>query len=510
MPQSAWGIDIGDGTLKAVRLKKENRGFRVVQAVEIPYHDPFAKKKTVPPAMNRRTVAALRQLRETVLLGDLDLVAVGFPSFQALEGVLEIPRVDEQKQHDLIQYEIASKFALDLQKLKIWYKILRVKSADMQEVMAFSVRDNEFQVFLSCLKDAGIPHDRIVSCSSGLVDITHLCQHGNQQTLVLSPGFSATHMVLMQNKEFWSRTLPLGFPGSQGENIEVARNKIQSYCHVLKKEATVFALSSLAGESYNPVKVFVTGEGARVPSFINALDSTLEIPVEVLRPASRISLSSSGRKDMPPKDTVYSMGKAMGLAVGALVESRSACLLSGSPPSRRAMRKLPALSGICGILLCLIIGFFVIEWDRGRRLGGMEDALRAVQPDYPVKELGDLQDNITTLSEEVKELNRVHKEREFLLNVGKLLTRLEGRSIKGSFGDYHLQSLTMGFTESLPFSATVATRRDASQETLDELKAFFPSTSRAPDLNGPLPAQEETPPEGMSPLVLFEIKGSLR
>lgn len=506
MPRFAWGIDIGDGTLKAVRLKKESRGFRVIQAVEIPYLDPFTKQKTLPPAVNRRALAALRQFKEKVQIRDLDMVAVGFPSFHAVEGVIEVPRVDEKQQHELIQYEITSRFKGKLEELKTQYKELRIKSSEMRQVMTFCVKEKEYRIFMACLEEAGIPFDRIVTSMAALVDGTRMGYSGLQQVLVLSPGFSATHMLILQGGEFWARTLPIGLPGTPGETIDVAKNQVRTYCEMVRKEVLSFALSSLGEDGYNPEKILISGEGARVPSLINALDSTLRVPVELMRPAVRVS----GHKNMPPVDTVFSMGKAIGLAAGTLLESRRSCVLESSPPGRRAMRKLPALSVVCAILLLLVMGFYVIEWDRQQRLGLMEDGLRMVEPDHPIRELADLHDDITTLSEEVDELNRIHKDREFLKNLGRLLIRLESKSIKGTFGDYHLLNLGMGFTDAREFNAMLATRRDADEETLSEIRSLFPQASRKPELTGPLPAEEETPPEGMAPLVLFEVRGDLR
>ena len=78
MPRHAWGIDIGDGTLKAVRLKAEGRNLKVVRVVEIPYLDPFLEKKSPPASLDRRAVAALYQFGSSVKIPETDLVALGY------------------------------------------------------------------------------------------------------------------------------------------------------------------------------------------------------------------------------------------------------------------------------------------------------------------------------------------------------------------------------------------------------------------------------------------------
>ena len=46
MTRHAWGIDVGDGTLKAVRVGRTRSQLEIVRVVEIPYYDPFVAAKT--------------------------------------------------------------------------------------------------------------------------------------------------------------------------------------------------------------------------------------------------------------------------------------------------------------------------------------------------------------------------------------------------------------------------------------------------------------------------------
>lgn len=510
MPEHAWGIDIGDGTLKAVRLKRQARGFSVVEVVEIPYLDPFLKKKSPPATIDRRAVAALYQFGSTVTMHDTDRVALGFPSFHAMEGTYVIPRVEGAQLRDMIEYEVSSRVDGDLDEIMISNVLERPKSTDMMSVFIHAVRKDEFNAFLQCLEESHIAYDRIVSSGQALVDMVHLCQPGGDDYLVFSPGFNATMMLIISKQDFWTRTLPIGLPVAPSEKIEVARDKVAELSMVLKAEFETFSKGLFGSKGFRPSKVLVSGEGARTPSFVNALDVQLEAPVEVLRPTLRLSLAQRRDKEMPPQEVVYSMGKAIGLAAAELSETGEGVTLAGSQAGRRALRRLPVITGICYVILLLVLGLWGLETMESGRLVEVEDALNTLKPEYPAKDLLNLQHRIDRLGEEIEEMRQAHDWRKRLLNVSTLLTRLETRSKRETFGDFHMESLDMDFSEQRSLKTLVATRLVSGEETLQEMIALFRFTRVEPIVEGPLPAEEETPPEGLAPLVLYRIEGGMQ
>jgi Tfp pilus assembly PilM family ATPase len=510
MPEHAWGIDIGDGTLKAVRLKRQTRGFLVVEVVEIPYLDPFLKKKSPPATIDRRAVAALYQFGSTVTIHDTDRVTLGFPSFHAMEGTYVIPRVEGPQLRDMIQYEVQSRVEGELDEIMISSVIRRPRSADMMSVFIHAVRRDEFNAFLQCLQESRIAFDRVVSSGQALVDMVQLCLPGGDDYLVFSPGFNATLMVIISKHDFWTRTLPIGLPVAPSEKIEVARDKVAELARVLKTEFETFSKGLFGSKGFLPSKVLVSGEGARTPSFINALDVQLDAPVEVLRSFTRLSLARRRDRELPPQEVVLSMGKAIGLAAAELSEAGEGITLAGSPASRRALRRLPVITGICGIILLLVLGLWGLEHLDSGRLGEVESALNTLKPEYPAKELLSMQHRIDRLGEEIEEMLEVHESRKRLINVSTLLTRLEGRSSRDTFGDFHMEVLDMDFAEAKSLKTVVATRLGSGQEIIDEMIALFRFSREDPTVEGPLAAEEETPPEGMAPLVLYRIEGTMK
>lgn len=509
MPRYAWGIDIGDGTLKAVRLKAEGRSLQVVEVVEIPYLDPFLKKKSPPSSIDRRAIAALFQFGSTISISDTDRVAMGFPSFNAVEGVVEMPRVEEHQRDRMIQFEVSDMVEIPLRDLAIRHQHHRFRSEDIEQVLIHTVRKRELDAFFHYLGESGIPYDRIISCGAALVDMARICVSLNNKYLIVSPGFNATVLVAISGMDFWCRTLPIGLPVAPGEAIELARDKVVELCEALKLEIKAFYNRILPGKAFEPVKTLVSGEGARVPAFINALDTALIEPVEVLRPATRMAPVEQ-RDGIPPESVVYSMGKAIGLALGAVDETRTACSLVDSQPRRRALRRLPLLSWLSMLVLCMVLGMAWLERDRHDRLAGIEKAVLEMKPSPRAGEMADLMQRVESNNTGIELLEEAHKDRRQLPVLARLLTRFEEESSRGAFGDYHMTDLVMDFGPEGKFKAMAGTRLADAEMVIIELNAMFQPIGSALKIEGPLPSGEETPPEGLPPLVLFQIKGAIR
>ncbi|MBU0754787.1 MAG: hypothetical protein KJ645_06575 [Planctomycetes bacterium] len=509
MPRHAWGIDLGDGTLKAVRVRREGRGYCIDKAIDIPYLDPFLKKKTAPAILDRRAIAALYQLGNMERIPDFDRFALGFSSFHAVEGVIEIPRVSVEQREALISYEVGKRFRGDPDRLLILHKSLRLRSSDSEQVQVYGVWRNELETFIHYLNESKVPYDRIISGSAALVDLARMCLPGKDEYLILSVGFSATHMVILQPHCFFSRTLPVGLPGAPSQNIEIARNRIADFCKILKTESAAFVKTAMGGDPFSPSRVMISGEGALAPALINTLDAMIDPPVEVLRPTNRIRIKVPGRSNVPESDGVYSMGKAIGLAIGLLEESDEACRLAGPPPKRQVVHKLPLLTTICGIILLLMVGLFVLEQHRKHRLGEIDRALAPLKPEHAIETLSDLKDRIDRLNNEIGAVHATLKDQDLLQKLGGLLSKFESRSSRDTYGDYHMERMAMDFGSEPSVEAMVATRLGSGAGIQYELKTLFPASKEPPVVEGPLPAEEETPPKGMAPLVLFRIKGKL-
>ena len=100
--QSAWGIEIGQAGLKAIKLRYAEAANQVV-AVAFDYV-PHAKLLNQPDAVPDELI---RQALETFLsrnpIGS-DLVAISLPGQNALAKFIQLPPVEQSKVAEIVKY----------------------------------------------------------------------------------------------------------------------------------------------------------------------------------------------------------------------------------------------------------------------------------------------------------------------------------------------------------------------------------------------------------------------
>jgi hypothetical protein len=301
----------------------------------------------------------------------------------------------------------------------------------------------------------------------------------------------------------------MGLPMAFGAGAEVARDKIQAIVRVLKHEIPAFASFVFQEQKFKAAKILVSGEGSRVPGLVNALDASLSAPVEVINLSPRVSTAPED-EDFPEDRVALSMGKAIGLAAGALETERPACALAGPVARRNLFKEIPLLTYLAGLILLMVAGMAGLESARSGRLKALQQNLAAEEPSSAGDAMEAQRERIDRLQARVRHLQAAHRARSLFPRLGELFNRFEAKSSRGTFGDFHLKSITVDYESSNTMEATVATRRAGEEETRNELSRLFEPFLEDLRLEGPTSAQEETPPPGLGPLVLYKVEGRMR
>lgn len=518
MARFAWGIDIGDGTLKAVRLKSVGDGFEVVRAIEIPYFDPFIRGKKQasrrqPPsaAMDRRALAALVQFGNSVKIPDRDIVSVGFPSFKSVDGFIEPPRVSESKLSRIVDFEVAKIVSSSPDELDIRYNDLGSRSQDIYRIQTFSAPKQEIATFLRCLDESRLPCDRLISSAAAMAElmVPPLVPPGNYA--VISPGLASTAILVVRRSSIWTRIVPSGLPLPPGESAHMARDRIAEFADRIQSELTALLSSTSERKPIKISRIFITGEGARVPSLINSLDSCLGLPVQLLRLEPLVAIDPQ-KYQLPPLETVDSMSKAIGLAVNALRNSHSLIVLNTQDRKRQLLRWLPVAASTAGLFLFAALGLTGTELWRGMKLNDIEkERQRLVSLDL-TKEINAVEREVRIFQEELSYLGKTSRKTSDARIPGWIISRFESRSEQQIHNDYYLDSLNIeeGSEGRKELTAVVATRLNDRDKIEQEMTTLFEAVLKKVNLTGPHPSGEINPPTNESPLVHYEVKGPLQ
>jgi len=511
MARYAWGIDIGDGTLKAVRLVRTRTGYAVVGAEEIPYFDPFFAKKRPPTPIDRRAVAALIQFANSQPIADSDSVAIGFESYGTFEGHVKAPRTSESDLDRIVSFEVAEESSVPLDNLTIAFEVRDSRSPDTYKIQTLATVTNEVETFGKHLDETGLTWDRIYPAGGALVHYLRLSHPASGDYAVLSPGLAATSLLVAQRSDYRSKTIPAGLPLPPGEGSEMAPDKMSAFADRLKKEIDQFIVEVFGGGSFAPKTLLISGEGARVPALLNALDARMGVPVEILGGGPRLTIDSQ-KAELPPADVVSSMGRALGLALEALSEKPVQLALKKADQKRQVMRIMPALTGVTLLLLLCAVGFRVAEMYRNRTLTRLSDRHEVAVPRELSDEVSRLDSDMRLLERELNLLGQAREDSLVAALPGRIISRFEEQSQRGVYGDYHLVEISFSCEEpeARKFDAVVGTRLSDERTVSREMFSLFGEIVESPMVTGPHPSGEVNPPENMSPLVHYRVNGILK
>jgi type IV pilus assembly protein PilM len=167
--KSAWGLDLGNSGLRAIKLARNAAD----QSVQIVACDYVEHAKPLHHAMNDDDARALAEdsLRTFAARSELkgSRICLGLPSGMLLMRQLKLPRSDEEKLARLIAHEVRGMFPLPLTELVWAYVPLDDRSSQMlhatrmREVLTVAAKRVQLKDRLSRLHAAGLPVD-VVQC----------------------------------------------------------------------------------------------------------------------------------------------------------------------------------------------------------------------------------------------------------------------------------------------------------------------------------------------------------
>ena len=109
--ESAWGIDIGQAGLKAIKLRTENDGVRAVAFDYIPHPKILSQPDAIPEELIRQSIETFLS-RNNV---KNDAVAISVPGQTSLAKFIKLPPVEPAKVAEIVKYEAKQQipFALE-------------------------------------------------------------------------------------------------------------------------------------------------------------------------------------------------------------------------------------------------------------------------------------------------------------------------------------------------------------------------------------------------------------
>ncbi|HOP77232.1 MAG: type IV pilus assembly protein PilM [Thermogutta sp.] len=294
MPKSeaCWGIDIGNASLKALRLRPgESPSFVVADAFDyIEYPMLLTQPAADPPSLIE---TALRQfLSRNEVRGHK--VAISVSGATGLARFIKLPPVELSKLPDVVRYEAKQQIPYDLNSVVWRYQRLDAGGSESgftlgSTVGIFALKRDQVEAAIQPFANVGIEVDVIQLSPLAIFNYARFDampdlpppdeydpDNPPPSIVVISMGTDSTDLVITNGYRVWQRNIPIGgshFTKALSKELKLTFSKAEH----IKKNPTTHSDPKAVFQAMRSVFTELLSEIQRSISYYNTIDRAVEI-----------------------------------------------------------------------------------------------------------------------------------------------------------------------------------------------------------------------------------------
>src|SRR3569832_1653849 len=224
MPQISIGLDIGQHSIKGVRVSQSFRGLRLVDAFERKVTRREGEQLSPTELLTPGQIEALKSMIAEGRIRPGEAAAVSLPGQLVSTREMTVPFADPKKLRQIVPFEVESQLPFDLEEVAIDYQLLQSSpegaGAGTSQLLVSVVPKVGLRKYLSTLQSLGLDPGSIGIDSLSLYTFAQYFLIGNKEgapvekgagLLVIDIGASKPVLChLMGGKLDWIRTFPMG------------------------------------------------------------------------------------------------------------------------------------------------------------------------------------------------------------------------------------------------------------------------------------------------------------
>ena len=203
MAEATWGFDLGSTAMKAVKLTRTWKGFRLVDYSFLPI-EPRDEG-----GQREKWLQGLHKIFPDGIKRDAELI-VSMPSHRTMVHRVTLPFKERSKNNKIIRFEVEPLLPLPIEQVIVDFYTLKNAEAN-QSALAFAVPKEEAKTLLSLFQDARLDPERIIPEALSLIGLAQEMPENSQPRAILDLGHDKTTCVVWSNKTLrMTRSISLG------------------------------------------------------------------------------------------------------------------------------------------------------------------------------------------------------------------------------------------------------------------------------------------------------------
>jgi len=386
MLRPVWGIDIGDSSLKAVKLKRVGKQIVLLDFRIIRYSDVTGK-----PGANREE--ALPEVLSMLLAAGIgrDPCVVSIAPQAVFSRFISLPPVDKRRIPEIVLYEARQQIPFSLDEVIWTYQPVRKEFVPGEEIEIglFAIKRD---VVASYLADINLISARLQGIQVSPLALYNFVRHDvplEKPTVVMDIGAQSTDLLILDGPRFWMRNLPIAgnsFTSALEKRLNISRPDAEKLKHDIPEhrhrrkllEILRPVMRDMVGEIQRSIgyykslsqdvkfeDILVTGDGYKLLGLDRFLTEQLQYRVSPLNQLRNIV--AQGPSDLAEKlaEALQSLAVAIGLALqGIGGASVTTDLLPDDFVIQRELHRKRFSGLIAAGLVWAIVGCFFLKEKR--------------------------------------------------------------------------------------------------------------------------------------------------
>ena len=390
----AWGIEVGEFALKAIRLALVGDTIHVTDFAVIPHQkvlsDPSVSDRE---GMIRVSLGAFVQSHSEQLA--TEPIIMSLPGNAGFARFATIPAVDAKTLRSMIEYEAKQQIPFPIEEVEWDSHVLPADDSGQIAIGIFAVTKERLHELLTLYAECGLEPDVLTLSSIAVYNALHYdleLEDKPEPISCIDIGTNSSDLIVIANGKFWIRTFPVG--GSQftsaiadafaSQNVNYTRaEKIKLDRAPSEKilRARTMAMRRVTGQLVDEIgrsrefyqsanenvdlkKAFGVGSTLKISGLRTKIASDLQMTVDRLEEFKRIHLNGPDAADFASHS--INLLTALGLAIQGLGLAKVELNLSPLSRVRRKIWKSKTpwfIASAAVLLLCSVAMFIRVSLD---------------------------------------------------------------------------------------------------------------------------------------------------
>ncbi|HWP40202.1 MAG TPA: type IV pilus assembly protein PilM [Tepidisphaeraceae bacterium] len=372
----AWGIDVGNRALKAVKLVRDGEQLKIDDFELIEHEHVLSNAGDNKESLIQTALANFVQ-RHPMKGG---VVAVGVAGQSSFARFIKLPPVEEKKIPEIVRFEAIQQIPFPLDDVEWSYQLFRSPDSPDVEVGIFAMRKELIARHIRYFTDFDMNVQVVQINPLAVYNAMYYDQRLKGTTMIIDLGAENTDLIICDNESVWMRSIPIG-GNSFTETLVKAFKLPFAKAEDLKRNAATSKYARQIFQAMRPVfadlvaeiqrsigfyasvhrdsrikRVLALGGTFKLPGLQKYLQQNLSLDIE------RLDNLGAGAPSDPKlaatfNDNILSVVSAYGLALQAMGEGKiSSSLLPQSIRREKMWKEKVPIFASAAALFCVGTG----------------------------------------------------------------------------------------------------------------------------------------------------------